>query len=158
MRPVLQYLETTVSVPCLVCRSQLVSSLGKKKHAISLHLIHFYSVSLFWMRAPTDNGNIVCTGQWLELKEKDLQLYKQMRTPDCFSVLALWVLQYMRGIPSSPVSWCHGQKKKAEQRAEYWTLYPPRNRNAVFALNSCLKCRTIGRTILATTKKGNRDS
>lgn len=32
------------------------------------------------MRAPTDNINSVCAGQWSELKEKDLQLYKQMRT------------------------------------------------------------------------------
>lgn len=42
--------------------------------------IIFYHIPLS-VRGPTDNSAHVYTGQWSELKEKDLQLYKQMRTP-----------------------------------------------------------------------------
>ncbi len=57
------------------------------------------------MRAPAEKNNSSCTEQWSELKEKDLQLCKQMRT---LTVLAVWVLQYVRDIPSSSAK-CHAQ-------------------------------------------------
>lgn len=69
--PLLHYIEATTLMPHAV----------SEDHIWCKASVSFFIIFLFSVRGPTDNSAHVYTGQWSELKEKDLQLYKQMRTP-----------------------------------------------------------------------------